>query len=179
MLFLSLSNQFIFVYSEVYEGGGILFGTAVNRVMIGLIISQVLLFGILLSKSSSISSFLDNHEYILPIILLPLPFYTYYNMKVFDKKYFQPSNVISLEIAREVDKSNTQLDIADVESKFPYRQPLLDTEPVEPLLREREKKYYKSVDLTSSHESERFTIVTDNTALKNVSFYLSHIQESE
>ena len=100
-------------------------------------------------------------------------------MKVFDKKYFQPSNVISLEIAREVDKSNTQLDIADVESKFHYRQPLLDTEPVEPLLREREKKYYKSVDLTSSHESERFTIVTDNTALKNVSFYLSHIQESE
>ena len=146
--------------------------------MIGLIISQVLLFGILLSKSSSISSFLDNHEYVSPIILLPLPFYTYYNMKVFDKKYFQPSNVISLEIAREVDKSNTQLDIADVESN-PYRQPLLDTEPVEPLLREREKKYYKSVDLTSSHESERFTIVTDNTALKNVSLYLSHIQERE
>lgn len=117
----------MFVYSDLYEGGGVLFRSAVNRIFVGLVLSQCVLIGILLTS----------HAYFAPIVLLPCPFITLSTLKEFEKIYFQPSCIISLERAVEIDRSDNRLSsISFIDAKYAYRQPVLLEDVVKPRLRE-------------------------------------------
>lgn len=113
-------NQVLYVYANAYEGGGLLFRVAVNRIFVGLMISQVILMGYLLTREG----------FFQPLILLPLPFFTWRAMQYLEKVYYEPSLQLSLERAQSIDKSNTMHDFFTNDA---YRQPLLTEQPVHPL----------------------------------------------
>jgi len=113
-------NQVVYVYANAYEGGGLLFRVAVNRIFVGLTISQVILMGYLLTREG----------FFPPLILLPLPFFTLWTMKCYEEIYFERSLQLSLERAQSIDRLSI---IHDPFANDVYRQPLLTEAPVHPL----------------------------------------------
>eukprot|EP00592_Proboscia_alata_P024003 CAMPEP_0194448308 /NCGR_PEP_ID=MMETSP0176-20130528/129494_1 /TAXON_ID=216777 /ORGANISM="Proboscia alata, Strain PI-D3" /LENGTH=971 /DNA_ID=CAMNT_0039275269 /DNA_START=42 /DNA_END=2958 /DNA_ORIENTATION=+ len=111
--------QVLFVYTPIYESGGIMFPSACNRTLVGLICGQVTLLGYTLIVQG----------YYQPLALLPLPMITLKMIDSFKKSYEDPSKHLSFERAMKLDRNAT----AHVDfSKTGYRQPVLLTGQAEP-----------------------------------------------
>lgn len=65
-----------------------------------------------------------------PLLLVPLPFITYKMMQRFDRLYTQPSSLLSLDRASQLDQNS----MAKIHFNDDlYRQPVLNESRVEPL----------------------------------------------
>lgn len=112
---LVYKKQVLLTYTPVYESGGKMFPTVCNLTLIGLICAQATLAGYILIRKA----------YWELLSILPLPYVTFSMMKFFRKTYAEPSRLLNLEMAIELDKSG---DYIDTFKKENYRQPAL-TEP--------------------------------------------------
>jgi hypothetical protein len=74
---LVYKKQVLYVYQNVYESGGALFPTALQRTLFGLTCGQVTLIGYLLTRGC----------YYQPIFLFPLPLSTLWGMGYFHTMY--------------------------------------------------------------------------------------------
>mmetsp|Transcript_23134 Transcript_23134/g.34161 ORF Transcript_23134/g.34161 Transcript_23134/m.34161 type:complete len:893 (-) Transcript_23134:388-3066(-) len=137
-------KQLLFVYSSTYESGGTFFPTACNRTLVGLVAAQCTLIGYTVLRLG----------FYQPLVLFPLPFYTYRMMQTFRRLYEEPGQYLSLERAIDLDKQATKSDqLGDKPSHLfsenIYRQPNLRQEIVEPMSFSRSE----DVDGDSSTES--------------------------
>ena len=81
-------KQVLYVYQPVYESGGAMFPTALQRTLFGLVCGQLTLIGYLVTRSF----------FYQPIFLLPLPAVTIWVMGYFHRHYASTSH--SINIAR-------------------------------------------------------------------------------
>ena len=132
-------KQVLYVYSPVFESGGAMFPTALQRTLFGLVCGQVTLFGYMITKGC---------RYQL-VAMVPLITMSIYAMNYFERKYAEPSKLLSLERAREYDRlfsleeanddggrnANDQAGIGRRRKfdKDAYRQPVLTELATEPL----------------------------------------------
>ncbi len=93
-----------------------------------------------------------------PLLLLPLPFLTYKMMGTFDRVYTQPSLLLSLDRATQLDKQS----MAKIHfNEGLYRQPVLTETRAEPLPYRVAKSHGTTVALAG--QSERLGIFNDDT----------------
>lgn len=118
---LVYKKQVLDVYNPIFESGGKMFPSVCSRTLVGLICGQVTLAGYILIRQG----------FTPVLILLPLPFFTFRMIHVFDKMYVKPSDGLTLEMAMELDTAartaagtSTPKFVNDV-----YRQPVL-AEPI-------------------------------------------------
>jgi len=127
---LVYKKQALYVYTPMYESGGIMFPSACRYALYGLAISQITLLGYSILREG----------YYQPIVLFPLPFITIQVVRYNSSTFVDPSKTLCLERATELDKRLTvEIDASAIDSEnihfseYAYRQPVL-TEPVmEPL----------------------------------------------
>jgi hypothetical protein len=119
---LVYKKQVLVVYNPLYESGGKMFPSVCSRTLVGLICGQVTLAGYVLIRQG----------FTPVIILLPLPFFTFRMISVFNTMYANPSNGLTLEMSMELDKSAVSHSTEEVPSlsflhfdKDVYRQPVL------------------------------------------------------
>jgi len=113
-------KDILLVYTPAHESGGTMFPSACTRVLIGLICGQVTLIGYTILQSS----------FYQPLVLLPLPFITYFMINEFGRIYQSPSEILSLERATQIDQKSM------VKIRFDedlYRQPVMAEQRLEPL----------------------------------------------
>ena len=118
---LVYKKQALLVYTPTYESGGSLFPAVCDRTILGLICGQLTFLGYCVIRRGKIQ----------PILLVPLPFITYFTMMHFRRHYGDPGKSLSLERARQID-----LNPPSDTSKFDrdaYRQPVLAEGVVEPM----------------------------------------------
>lgn len=132
-------KQVLYVYSPVFESGGAMFPTALQRTLFGLVCGQVTLFGYMITRGCRYELF----------ALVPLISTSIYAMNYFERKYAEPSKLLSLERAREYDrlfnleeasrngadagKDTSALGRRRKFDKDAYRQPVLTELATEPL----------------------------------------------
>jgi hypothetical protein len=87
-------KQVLYVYRPVYESGGAMFPSALQRTLFGLVCGQLTLIGYLITRGFYSQLF----------FLLPLPLATMWGMRYFEQYYVEPSKRLSLERAREYDR---------------------------------------------------------------------------
>ncbi|GKY92356.1 hypothetical protein MPSEU_000206500 [Mayamaea pseudoterrestris] len=130
-------KQVLYVYSPVFESGGAMFPTALQRTLFGLVCGQVTLFGYMITKGARFQLF----------ALIPLIVTSICAMNYFERKYAAPSKLLSLERAREYDRlivleeevHHGAADLTDLTGrrrkfdKDAYRQPVLTELATEPL----------------------------------------------
>ena len=131
-------KQVLYVYSPVFESGGAMFPTALQRTLFGLVCGQVTLFGYMITKGCRYQLF----------AMIPLIITSIYAMNYFERKYAAPSKLLSLERAREYDRlfsleeanqgGQNSTDQAGIGrrrkfDKDAYRQPVLTELATEPL----------------------------------------------
>lgn len=108
--FLVYKTQLVMVYAPRYDSGGVMFPSACQRTLIGLICGQITLVGYTVLRQG----------FYQPMLLLPLPLYTWSMMAYFKRIFEDPAGNLSLERAIELDKLDTLIFDATV-----YRQPIL------------------------------------------------------
>jgi len=99
-------KQVLYVYQPVYESGGAMFPSALQRSLFGLVCGQLTLIGYLLTRGL----------FWQPFSLLPLPIFTVWGMRYFDMHFAEPSKRLSLERAREYDR------VSDIRAKSNYNR---------------------------------------------------------
>lgn len=146
-------KQVLYVYTPLYESGGALFSSAVQQTLFGLVCGQLTLLGYFGIRGCRYQS----------VFLVPLPFLTIYGMSYFRRHYAEPSQLLSMERAREYDRVSE----LDTEASFysggiglsspsggstgvegrqrtfdknSYRQPVLNKQVVEPMPYRRGKE---------------------------------------
>ena len=132
-------KQVLYVYSPVYESGGAMFPTAVQRTLFGLVCGQMTMLGYLTTRGCFYQLF----------FLSPLPIITLIGMNYFYKTYAEPSTRLSLERARECDRISSLRNEDNIEvgttgldrgeesrlrtfDRSAYRQPVLTELAAEP-----------------------------------------------
>ena len=127
---LVYKKQILYVYTPMYESGGIMFPSACRYALYGLAISQITLLGYAILREG----------YYQPIVLFPLPFITIQVARYNSKTFVDPSKTLCLERATELDKRVTvETDEAFVDSENihfsadAYRQPVLTEPAMEPM----------------------------------------------
>lgn len=136
-------KQLLLVYYSTYESGGSFFPTACNRTLVGLVAAQCTLIGYTVLRLG----------FYQPLVLFPLPFYTYRMMTTFRRLYEEPGQYLSLERAIDLDKQanrSGQMGEKPLQlfSENIYRQPNLRLETMKPL------PYSKSEDINDDNSSE-------------------------
>mmetsp|Transcript_413 Transcript_413/g.433 ORF Transcript_413/g.433 Transcript_413/m.433 type:complete len:231 (-) Transcript_413:386-1078(-) len=148
--------QVLFVYTPIYESGGIMFPSACNRTLVGLICGQVTLLGYTLIVQG----------YYQPLALLPLPMITLKMIDSFKKSYEDPSKHLSFERAMKLDRNAT----AHVDfSKTGYRQPVLLTGQAEPEPYRRQPSEAKIMNVNDTFTGNLSPPTSDDNAFSFVS----------
>lgn len=83
-------KQVLYVYQPVYESGGAMFPSALQRTLFGLACGQLTLIGYLITRGC----------YFEPIFLLPLPIVTIWGMGYFEQHYASKFSGASLMYKR-------------------------------------------------------------------------------
>jgi len=115
---LVYKKQVLHVYTPFYESGGAMFPGACLRMLSGLICSHMTLIGYLIIRGG----------FLQPLVLVPLPFFTFYMTRIFTAMYDIPSRSLSLERASELDRCS-HFDQNKVFRKNAFRQPVIAEEP--------------------------------------------------
>eukprot|EP00550_Attheya_septentrionalis_P009222 CAMPEP_0198291930 /NCGR_PEP_ID=MMETSP1449-20131203/9268_1 /TAXON_ID=420275 /ORGANISM="Attheya septentrionalis, Strain CCMP2084" /LENGTH=1076 /DNA_ID=CAMNT_0043990617 /DNA_START=67 /DNA_END=3297 /DNA_ORIENTATION=- len=87
-------KQALYVYTPTYESGGLLFSSACDRTLFGLVCGQITFIGYTAIRQG----------YYQQLFLLPLPFLTVWVMGYFRRTYAEPAKRLSLERAMELDR---------------------------------------------------------------------------
>ena len=116
--YLVYKTQLVMVYDPQHDSGGVMFPSACQRTLIGLICGQITLLGYTVLRLG----------FYQPMFLLPLPIYTCGMMKYFKLVFEDPARNLSVEVAVELDKSEA-LEF----NEGVYRQPTLVVKDLEPM----------------------------------------------
>lgn len=115
--FLVYKTQLICVFAPGCDSGGVMFPTACQLTLFGLVCGQITLVGYTVLRQG----------FYQPMLLLPLPIYTFAMMAYFKRIFEDPAGNLSVERAIELDKIGPPIFDESV-----YRQPILIEEDLEP-----------------------------------------------
>lgn len=118
---IGLRNQFIFIYPSMNDSGGKLWLNLQRLSMIYMIIAEIILFVLLLSK-----------VYIAALLLIPLIIMTILFKIHFDRRHYYVTHYLPMKMCSAIDGKNKLEGVIDESFKNAYLQPALRGGPVFP-----------------------------------------------